>query len=72
MSAMLPESNFIVPDAVPVAAHKQPSCMSLTDYAQQTKHDNNAYYKLLDCKQTEQEHSEVDKLLNFFAHLKYE
>lgn len=74
VSAILPKSNFIVPDQapVPVATNKPADCISISAYAQQTNSDPNAYHKLLNCNQTEEERTEFDKLMNFFSRLKYE
>ncbi|HEY8099837.1 MAG TPA: hypothetical protein VIF82_03725 [Burkholderiaceae bacterium] len=51
---------------------KAPQSMSLTQYAELAKTDPDAYRKLIQSHQQEQERSEIDKLMNFFAHLKYE
>ncbi len=74
VSALLPKSNFIVPDPVakPVATNKPTDCMSVSTFAQQANSDPNAYNKLLNCNQTEEERTEFDKLMNFFSRLKYE
>ena len=74
VSVLLPKSNFIVPDPapVPIAANKPADCMSISTYAQQANSDPNAYNKLLNCNQTEEERTEFDKLMNFFSRLKYE
>ena len=70
-SYSLPKSNFIMPDPEPVG-NKKSSCITLAEYTQQANSDPNAYYKLFNCGQTEQERTEADKLINFLAHLKYE
>jgi hypothetical protein len=49
-----------------------PKGMSLTEYAELAKTDPDAYRKLFQSHQQDQERSEIDKLMNFFAHLKYE
>jgi hypothetical protein len=55
------------------AADKKPHAgMSLTEYAELTKTDPNAYHKLFQSHQQDQERSEIDKLMNFFTRLKYE
>ena len=69
-SYSLPKSNFILPDPEP--DNKKSSCITLAEYTQQANSDPNAYYKLFNCGQTEQERTEADKLINFLAHLKYE
>ena len=54
------------------AGKQQNAGMSLTEYADLAKTDPDAYRKLLQSNQQEQERSEVDKLMNFLARLKYE
>jgi hypothetical protein len=51
---------------------KTPTGISLTEYAELTKTDPEAYRKLFQSNQQTEQRSEVDKLMNFFAHLKYE
>jgi hypothetical protein len=51
---------------------KAPAGMSLTEYAELARKDPEAYRKLFASHQQDQERSEVDKLMNFFARLKYE
>ncbi|MGZ5858300.1 MAG: hypothetical protein ACXWJK_13785 [Burkholderiaceae bacterium] len=51
---------------------KKQQGMSLNQYAELAKTDPDAYRKLIQSHQQDQERSEVDKLMNFFAHLKYE
>jgi hypothetical protein len=60
-------------ESMTVPADKNaPKGMSLTEYAELAKTDPDAYRKLFQSHQQEQERSEIDKLMNFFAHLKYE
>lgn len=67
----VPQSYSI--QSLTVPADKKPlASMSLTEYAELAKTDPDAYHKLFQNHQQEQERSEVDKLMNFFAHLKYE
>lgn len=54
------------------ADKKPPRGMSLTEYADLAKSDPDAYRKLFQSHQQEEERSEVDKLMNFFTRLKYE
>jgi hypothetical protein len=60
-------------ESLTVQADKNaPRGMSLTEYAELAKTDPDAYRKLFQSHQQDQERSEIDKLMNFFAHLKYE
>jgi hypothetical protein len=70
-SYSLPKSNFILPDPVP-EDKKPPVCISLAEYTEQAKTNPNAYNLLLQCGQQEEDRTEIDKLMNFFSHLKYE
>ena len=67
----VPQSNFILPAPEP-PANKPTPCMTLAEYTEQAKTDPNAYYKLLLCPQQDQERTSFDKLMNLFAHAKYE
>jgi len=69
-TATEPQSYSI--ESLAPADKKAPQGMSLTEYAELAKTDPDAYRKLIQSHQQEQERSEVDKLMNFFAHLKYE
>ena len=70
-SYSLPKSNFILPDQVS-EDKKLSACMSLAEYTEQAKTNPNAYYGLFQCGQSEEDRTKFDKLMNFFAHLKYE
>lgn len=59
--------------ALTVPADKQQHAgMTLTEYAELAKTDPDAYRKLFQSHQQEQERREIDKLMNFFTRLKYE
>ncbi len=49
-----------------------PQGMSLAEYEALAKKDPEAYQKLLKSREQQAPRSEIDKLMNFFAHLKYE
>lgn len=69
------DQSLAVPDdqLLAVSAVAKPKAgISLTEYAELSKTDPDAYYKLLQSYQQEEDRTEVDKLLNFFAHFKYE
>lgn len=70
-TASVPQSNFILPDPEP-PENKPTPCMTLTEFTEQVKTDPNAYNKLLLCPQQDQERPPFDKLMNLFAHGKYE
>lgn len=56
-----------------VPANKQQHAgMTLKEYAELAKTDPDAYRKLFQSHQQEEERSEIDKLMNFFTRLKYE
>lgn len=46
--------------------------MTLAEYEALAKNDPEAYQKLLKSREQQAPRSEIDKLMNFFAHLKYE
>ena len=81
-SYVLSNSNFIKPDPAPVqknmpavlAENSPARCMSVTEFEAQGKTDPKSYAQLVECDPRElgKEHSSVDKLMNFLAHLKYE
>ena len=54
------------------ADKKMPRGMSLSEYAALAKTDPNAYQKLFQSNQIDIERNEADKLMNLFAHGKYE
>lgn len=70
-AASEPQSYSIESLTIP-ADKKAPQGMSLTEYAELAKTDPDAYRKLFQSHQQEEKRSEIDKLMNFFAHLKYE
>ena len=53
-------------------AQGAPQGMSLAEYEALAKKDPEAYQKLLKSREQSAPRSEIDKLMNFFAHLKYE
>lgn len=56
-----------------IPADKKPrGGMSLTEYAELAKTDPDAYRKLFQSNQQDEERSELDKMMNFFTRLKYE
>jgi len=56
--------------AAPPAPEQKP--MTMQEYADLAAKDPQAYQKLMASLQKKQERSEIDKLMNFFAHGKYE
>lgn len=70
-TAATPQS-YSIQSLTPPAAKKPVGGMSLTEYAELARTDPDAYRKLFQSHQPEQERSEIDKLMNFFTRLKYE
>lgn len=70
----LPEAETVSIESLIAQAGKKPdNAMSLSDYADRAGKDPDAYRKLLQSYEEEPPpRSQIDKLMNFFAHLKYE
>ena len=51
---------------------KTPKGMSLSEFSELAKTDPEAYNKFIQGNQPKQERTDLDKLANFFSHLKYE
>jgi hypothetical protein len=75
VKAMTVEQLFAASNAGSASAPggKKPAAgMTIHEFAELAKKDPDAYRKLLQSHQQEQERTEVDKLMNFFTRLKYE
>lgn len=57
---------------MPAPGQKAPAGMSISEYAELARTDPDAYRKLFASHQQAEERSQVDKLMNFLAHGKYE
>lgn len=54
------------------AARQGHKPMTIAEFQELSKTDPQAYQKLINSLRVEEEHSEVDKLMNWLAHGKYE
>jgi hypothetical protein len=61
-----------VQDLIAPSDPKMPAGISLVEYEKLAKTDPDAYQKMWQSHLAEQERSEIDKLMNFFARGKYE
>lgn len=69
-ATQLKKVNVDTPIVQAAANGKKP--MSVAEFTELTKKDPHAYQKFIGSLRIEEERSEVDKLLNFFARGKYE
>ena len=68
-AAPAPVTAVSLTAGAPKPAHKP---MSVAQFQELSKTDPQAYYKLVNSMQAEEDRGAVDKLMNFLAHGKYE